>query len=109
MLLPAMVLFGASMSLVDVAINTEGSELETVGGRAIMSSLHGMFSVGGMLGAGLTFGLLEMHVGPRAQLFTVGGCLAVVALVASRAMLRKRTRVPTATRSTSPGRRASFS
>ena len=86
-LLAAMLLFGASMSLVDVAINTEGSELETLGGRTIMSSLHGMFSVGGMLGAGLTFGLLEMHVGPRPQLFAVGGCVAVVALVASRAML----------------------
>jgi hypothetical protein len=47
-----MLVFGASMSLCDVAINTEGSELETLGGRAIMSSLHGMFSVGGMLGAG---------------------------------------------------------
>jgi fucose permease len=52
-----------------------------------MSNLHGMFSVGGMLGAALTFGLLEMHVSPRLQLLAVGGCLAVVALVASRAML----------------------
>ena len=86
-LLPAMLVFGASMSLCDVAINTEGSELETRGGRAIMSSLHGMYSVGGMLGAGLTFGLLELHVAPQLQLFIVGGCVAVIALVASRAML----------------------
>ena len=52
-LLPAMVIFGASMSLFDVAINTEGSELESLSGRAIMSNLHGMFSVGGMAGAAL--------------------------------------------------------
>ena len=52
-LLPAMLIFGASMSLFDVAINTEGSELESLGGRAIMSNLHGMFSVGGMTGAAL--------------------------------------------------------
>ena len=50
-LLPAMLVFGASMSLFDVAINTEGSELESLGGCPIMSNLHGMFSVGGMLGA----------------------------------------------------------
>ena len=86
-LLAAMLLFGASMSLCDVAINTEGSELETTGGRAIMSSLHGMFSVGGMVGAGLTFGMLEMQVALGAQLFIVGGGLAVIAVVASRAML----------------------
>jgi len=86
LVLPA-VLFGACLSLFDVAINTEGSELETLGGRPVMSNLHGMYSVGGMLGAALTFGLLEMQVGPRVQLFAVGGCLSVVALVASRAML----------------------
>jgi len=86
LVLPA-VLFGACLSLFDVAINTEGSELETLGGRPVMNNLHGMYSVGGMLGAALTFGLLEMQVGPRVQLFAVGGCLSVVALVASRAML----------------------
>ena len=86
-LMAAMLLFGGSMSLFDVAINTEGSELESLGGRPVMSSLHGMYSVGGMLGAGLTFGLLQMQVVPRLQLFAVGGCLATVALAASRAML----------------------
>ena len=90
-LVAAMLLFGASMSLFDVAINTEGSELESLGGRPVMSNLHGMFSVGGMLGAALTFGLLQMHVEPRTQLFAVGGCLAVIALVASRAMLETHT------------------
>lgn len=86
-LVAAMLLFGASMSLFDVAINTEGSELESLGGRPVMSNLHGMFSVGGMLGAGLTSGFLEMHVGPSTQLFAVGGSLSIVALLASRAML----------------------
>lgn len=82
-----MLLFGACMSLFDVAINTEGSELEILGGRPVMSNLHGMWSVGGMLGASVTFGLLEMQVVPRLQLFAVGGCVSVLALVASRAML----------------------
>ena len=86
-LMAAMLLFGASMSLFDVAINTEGSELESLGGRPVMSGFHGMYSVGGMLGAGSTFSLLQMQVVPRLQLFAVGGCLAIVALVASRAML----------------------
>ena len=37
-LLAAMLVFGASMSLFDVAVNTEGSELECLGGRPIMSA-----------------------------------------------------------------------
>jgi predicted MFS family arabinose efflux permease len=85
----AMLLFGASMSLFDVAINTEGSELETLGGQPVMSNLHGMFSVGGMLGAGLTFGLLHLSVSPRVQLYAVGSFLVLATLVASRAMLEK--------------------
>ena len=86
-LLAAMLVFGASMSLFDVAINTEGSVLEGLGGRPIMSNLHGMFSVGAMAGAALTFALLDMQVKPRLQLVAVGASLAVLALVVSRAML----------------------
>lgn len=52
-MLPSMLLFGAAMSLFDVAINTEGSALESLAGRAVMSNLHGSFSLGGMAGAAL--------------------------------------------------------
>jgi fucose permease len=86
-LVAAMLVFGASMSLFDVAINAEGSELESLGGRPVMSGFHGMYSVGGMLGAGFTFGLLQTQVVARLQLVVVGSCLAIVALAASRAML----------------------
>jgi predicted MFS family arabinose efflux permease len=86
-LLPSMVLLGASMSLFDVAINTEGSELEHLGGRAVMSNLHGMFSVGGMCGAGLASVLLGSGIAPRVQLLAICAALAVVAGVASRGML----------------------
>jgi fucose permease len=86
-LLPAMLIFGASMSLFDVCINTEGSELETLSGRAIMSNLHGMFSVGGMTGAALAAYLLDIGVAPRLQLFGVGSGIAIAAFIASRGML----------------------
>lgn len=86
-LLPAMVVFGAATSLFDVAINTEGSMLETLGGRPVMSNLHGMFSAGGMLGAGIAALLLHVHVAPGAQLAIVCGGVAIVAVVASTRML----------------------
>jgi predicted MFS family arabinose efflux permease len=86
-LLPAMVAFGAAMSLLDVAINTEGSALESLGGRAVMSNLHGMFSVGGMAGAALASALLAEGVAPRAQLWAVAAGLAATAAWASRGLL----------------------
>jgi predicted MFS family arabinose efflux permease len=86
-LLPAALLFGAAMSLFDVAINTEGSELESLGGRAIMSNLHGMFSVGGMAGAALASALLALGLAPRLQLVAVCSGLALGVWAASRAML----------------------
>ncbi|HYW49569.1 MAG TPA: hypothetical protein VE861_03130, partial [Gemmatimonadaceae bacterium] len=45
-LIPAMLLLGASESVFDVAINAEGTTLETLSGRGVMSGFHGMFSLG---------------------------------------------------------------
>ena len=87
MLLPAMLVFGASMSLFDVAINTEGSLLECLSGRPIMSNLHGMFSVGGMAGAAIVATLLSAGMAPRLQLFGVCAGIALVVVTASRGML----------------------
>ena len=39
------------MATLDVAMNAEASAVEQALGRPIMSSLHGMFSIGGMAGA----------------------------------------------------------
>ncbi|MCC6193980.1 MAG: MFS transporter [Burkholderiales bacterium] len=86
-LLAGMLVFGAAMSLFDVAINTEGSELESLGSRPIMSNLHGMFSVGGMAGAAMTFALLDLGVAPRAQLLVLGAGVALTAYAGSRFML----------------------
>ena len=87
LLMVAMLVFGAATSLFDVAINTEGSELESLGGRAIMSNLHGMFSVGGMTGAALAACMLDLGVAPRLQLIGVCSGIALAAVVASRGML----------------------
>lgn len=87
-LVVSMLSFGAAMSLFDVAVNTEGSELESVSGRAVMSNLHGMFSVGGMVGATLVATLLNAGVAPRDQLFAICASLGLMAVLASRGMLK---------------------
>ncbi|MEY4415505.1 MAG: hypothetical protein RIQ53_2798 [Pseudomonadota bacterium] len=76
-----MVAMGGAMALVDVAINAEGSLLERIGGRKVMSGFHGMWSLGGMGGAALAGWMLRHAVAPATQLMLVAG-LALVALVA---------------------------
>lgn len=86
-LLPAMLVFGAAMSLYDVALNAEGTALEAVSGRAILGNLHGMFSLGGMGGAALAALLLRLALPPAVQLAAISLAVAVVVVVAARYML----------------------
>jgi MFS family permease len=49
----AMAAMGASIAMMDVATNANAYELEQATGRAILSSTHGFWSVGGFLGGAL--------------------------------------------------------
>lgn len=62
----ALFIFGAGLGCIDVAMNSHGVQVQNKYGKAIMSSLHGLFSVGGLLGSlGLGFlvklGLQPLH------------------------------------------------
>lgn len=60
----ALFLFGCSMGVIDVAMNTHGVQVQRGFGRPIMSSLHGLYSVGGLFGS-LGLGLLiKMKLNP---------------------------------------------
>jgi MFS family permease len=82
-----MFLFGASESVYDVAINAEGSTLEQMTGRAVMSGFHGMFSLGAMIGSATAAGMLRARIPAPTQLLLVGAVVAVSAAIASRGML----------------------
>lgn len=86
-LLAVMLAFGITGSLLDVAINTEATEIERLAGRPLMSGFHGMFSLGGMAGAGLGSAAPALGLSPQAHLLLAAGFGAVVVLAASRAML----------------------
>jgi len=76
--------FGAANGAVDVTMNALGVELERRAGRPVMSSLHGMWSAGGLSGALL--GSLAAHQGipPWLHLGLVAVGLVVVLLVMKR-------------------------
>jgi predicted MFS family arabinose efflux permease len=86
-LLAVMLVFGITGSLVDVAINTEATEIERLADRPLMSGFHGMFSLGGMAGASLGSAAPTLGLSPQAHLLVATGIGAIVVLVGSRAML----------------------
>jgi MFS family permease len=76
-----LLVFGASAGTTDVAMNAQGSALEQRMGTSIMSSLHGMWSVGGFVAAGI--GALAAHVDVAAPLHLA--VMAAVLLAAGQA------------------------
>ncbi len=46
-----LVVFGAAVSMTDVAMNAQAVVVETAAGRPLMSGFHGRFSLGGLVGA----------------------------------------------------------
>jgi MFS family permease len=80
-------LVGATSGLLDVAMNAHGALVERGYGRSIMASLHGLWSVGGLLGA-VTGGLAARAGWSPARHFAVAAlCLAATVVVGTRRLL----------------------
>jgi MFS family permease len=72
-----LLVFGAVAGMCDVAMNAQGVVVEQRIGRSIMSGLHGMWSVGGLVGGAV--GVLAAHARVDARLHL--GAMALVLLV----------------------------
>lgn len=67
----ALFFFGAAVGTIDVAMNSHGVQVQNLYGRPIMSSLHGLFSVGGLIGSlGLGF-LIKLGLNPMHAALTI--------------------------------------
>ena len=84
----ALVLWGASAGSLDVAMNTQGSAIEQRRSQPIMSSLHGLWSLGTMAGGGISALLSVIGVPFRTQ-FLAEGPLVLVAIVWSSRLMQK--------------------
>ncbi|MFC3684071.1 MFS transporter [Hydrogenophaga luteola] len=81
----ALMLFGAALGSLDVAMNVHALAVERDAGRPLMSGFHALFSVGGLLGAAAMTALLSAGWSPLAgTLLGSGLMLAAMALVAPR-------------------------
>ncbi|MFB8269791.1 MULTISPECIES: MFS transporter [unclassified Streptomyces] len=83
----ALFAYGASAGMSDVAMNALGVEVENRLDRSIMSSLHGMWSVGALIGSAA--GTLAAHLGSDARLHHVlaAATLTVVGFIACGGVL----------------------
>jgi predicted MFS family arabinose efflux permease len=86
-LLAALALLGVGSGALDVAMNAHAVLVEARYGRPIMSSFHGLFSIGGLAGAALAAGAMHAGLAPRAHLTAAALVLGVAVLAAWRALL----------------------
>ncbi len=86
LLIAALACLGAANGLMDVAMNAHGVAIESRLQRPIMSSLHGMFSLGGLLGAAV--GALALgQVPPWVHAVAAGVALALLFLAVTHWLL----------------------
>ena len=71
-----LLVFGAALGAMDVAMNAQAIAVQHATGRSIMSGFHAFFSVGGLLGAAVMTALLRAGV----SLLTAAGSIAVALL-----------------------------
>lgn len=83
----ALLVYGASAGMSDVAMNALGVEVENRLNKSIMSGLHGMWSMGALIGSAA--GTVAAHVGADARLHHVIAALVltVLGLIACRRVL----------------------
>ena len=83
-LVAALMVFGAGLGGADVAMNVQAIIVERASGRSMMSGFHGMFSLGGIAGAGGMALLLSAGASPLAAAMCVSlGIAAALAVSAA--------------------------
>ena len=81
----ALFLFGLCLGVVDVAAKIHGTEVQLRAGRPLMSSFHGLYSFGGLVGAAAMTAALSFGLGIFASASAASAIILIcVAIAASR-------------------------
>jgi MFS family permease len=83
-LMGVLFVFGACNGGLDVAMNAQAALVEQRYARPIMSSFHGLWSIGGLVGASIGGLIATQGVSVRAHLFGVAIIAVTVAVLATR-------------------------
>ncbi|GAB1619935.1 MFS transporter [Pseudomonas sp. NGC7] len=87
LLLPALIVFGVGMGALDCAMNVQAVEVNAQSPKPIMSSFHGLFSLGGIIGALTMTVLLKLSFTPLHAVLVVVGVSVLVLYRSSAGLL----------------------
>ncbi|MRJ75333.1 MFS transporter [Aeromicrobium sp. SMF47] len=90
----AFVVYGLGVGAVDAGMNMQGVRVQAAYGTSIMASFHGMWSVGGILGALYAAGVARVDVPFALSLIVIAIVTWAVALVAAPRFVRAQERDP---------------
>lgn len=88
----SLLVFGAGMGLMNISMNDQASNLERRYQRSIMSSFHGVFSLGGMIGSLSGGALAGIGLNPAYHLTLMAIILLIGSLVSKRLLIRPDTK-----------------
>ncbi|QYY33873.1 MFS transporter (plasmid) [Cupriavidus pinatubonensis] len=83
-LLIVLFVYGVATAANDVAANAQGAHLENLTKKSLIGSLHGSFSVGGLVGALLASGWAVSGMPPVANLMSLSAVVCIALLVVAR-------------------------
>ncbi|HKX30971.1 MAG TPA: MFS transporter [Blastocatellia bacterium] len=86
-LMLALILFGASGGIMNIAMNMQAVAVEHRYGRPIMSSFHASYSLGGMTGAYLSGRVAALGVSPQLHLIGAAVILGIIGMSATHWLL----------------------
>ena len=87
LLFAALFVFGAAYGALDVAMNAQAAAVEERWGNPIMSSFHGTFSAGALVGSFIAALIAGRGVSPVPHLLGTGLVMALLALLAARSLV----------------------
>ncbi len=87
LLVPALFVLGASNGALDVSMNTQAVGVEAQWPTPILSSFHGLWSLGGLVGAGIAALTLYAGIAPLTHVIGATIVFGASALVACRSLL----------------------
>jgi MFS family permease len=86
-LIATLFMFGAGLGTVDSTVNLQAVIVERASGKNMMSGFHGMFSLGGIVGAAGVSGLLGLGISPLGAMLVVIAVLLLALLKAAPHLL----------------------
>lgn len=90
----ALMLFGAGLGMLDVAMNYQAVQVEQAAEKPMMSGFHGFFSLGGILGAGTVSLLLSQSFTPLAATLVVMAVMLILLLWRLPVLMNERLHQP---------------